>query len=715
MKRISRKFLALLAGLAIGFTSFSSISCSSGGSDDNIVPVPQPGPGDGKQDVDSRKDAASILSAAVAGSTVDFSTVTLEKGKKYTVSKSITLKNADLNTATLIVDAENVTLQGIKNGSVALAKNATNTTVKDCSNLANLSILNESANASGARAVTDGSSKIVLKNVSVKQVVSKRSNLSVVVKGASKISAIVAKDTSINIKIASKEVKIEKKTSEIKIEIASKEDLDEGEELEITEEELEELEKETATLSDAEIEELEKEAEDILDDEEDPSEEENSEGTSVTSDTTFLYTDPTFGELTVLAKTDGTFTAGIQNFTIFAGTYSIKGKTVTITLKEHINEAGTGLTAVKEEETMTFIVGENNVLTPSTNGSGETGGEHEEEENPEGTSVTSDTTFLYTDPTFGELTVLAKTDGTFTAGIQNFTIFAGTYSIKGKTVTITVKQELNAEGTELVAVEKEDTMTFIVGENNVLTPSTNGSGETGSGETGGESGSGESGAGETGGESGEESDNLVYYTVYHSFENLEGEYDVDESLTETLEGKLGAKTAAVAKEETGFDAQDIEQVEIGRNTSVTIKYTLKTFDYTVCHSFENLDGKYVVDEKLTETLQGKYGAKTSAVAKKVTGFSAPTSIKQETIGTETVVTIKYERNDVFISFDSDGGSSVKAISGKYGESVKAPKEPTKKDYTFKGWSPALPETFDSDLKVKALWEREKGDVSVTIY
>jgi len=609
MKRISRKFLALLAGLAIGFTSFSSISCSSGGSDDNIVPVPQPGPGDGKQDVDSRKDAASILSAAVAGSTVDFSTVTLEKGKKYTVSKSITLKNADLNTATLIVDAENVTLQGIKNGSVALAKNATNTTVKDCSNLANLSILNESANASGARAVTDGSSKIVLKNVSVKQVVSKRSNLSVVVKGASKISAIVAKDTSINIKIASKEVKIEKKTSEIKIEIASKEDLDEGEELEITEEELEELEKETATLSDAEIEELEKEAEDILDDEEDPSEEENSEGTSVTSDTTFLYTDPTFGELTVLAKTDGTFTAGIQNFTIFAGTYSIKGKTV----------------------------------------------------------------------------------------------------------TITVKQELNAEGTELVAVEKEDTMTFIVGENNVLTPSTNGSGETGSGETGGESGSGESGAGETGGESGEESDNLVYYTVYHSFENLEGEYDVDESLTETLEGKLGAKTAAVAKEETGFDAQDIEQVEIGRNTSVTIKYTLKTFDYTVCHSFENLDGKYVVDEKLTETLQGKYGAKTSAVAKKVTGFSAPTSIKQETIGTETVVTIKYERNDVFISFDSDGGSSVKAISGKYGESVKAPKEPTKKDYTFKGWSPALPETFDSDLKVKALWEREKGDVSVTIY
>ena len=417
-----------------------------------------------------------------------------------------------------------------------------------------------------------------------------------------------------------------------------------------------------------------------------------------------------------------------------------------------------------------------------------------------GTVVTSDTTYTYTDPDIGELTILAKTDGSFTASIQGFTLFAGTYSLSGSTITVTLTQEVNETGT-LVAVEEEETLVFTVGTNNVLTLSTSGSGESGSGESGsgesgsgesgsgesgsgesgsGESGSGESGSGESGsGESGNgESDGLVNYKVYHSFENLEGEYVVDESLTETLTGYVGYNTEAQAKEVTGFVAPAyIEQVEVGTNTSITIKYTritytiafdcgiydtvdditgkygatvtaptdptrtgytftgwspalpetftenldvtaqweAKTVDYKVYHSFENLDGEYVVNETLTETLQGKVDTKTAAVAKEVTGFITPTSITQKTIGTETSVTIEYARKTITITFDSDNGGPISSRSGKYGATVTAPTDPIKANYTFKGWSPALPETFESDLEVTAQWEREKGDVSVTIY
>ena len=58
-----------------------------------------------------------------------------------------------------------------------------------------------------------------------------------------------------------------------------------------------------------------------------------------------------------------------------------------------------------------------------------------------------------------------------------------------------------------------------------------------------------------------------------------------------------------------------------------------------------------------------------------------------------------------ISFDSDGGTDVEAISGGEGDPVIVPANPTKIGYTFNGWNPTLPSVFPAeDMTVKAQWK-----------
>ncbi|MCR4901609.1 MAG: InlB B-repeat-containing protein, partial [Butyrivibrio sp.] len=58
-----------------------------------------------------------------------------------------------------------------------------------------------------------------------------------------------------------------------------------------------------------------------------------------------------------------------------------------------------------------------------------------------------------------------------------------------------------------------------------------------------------------------------------------------------------------------------------------------------------------------------------------------------------------------ISFDSNGGTAVDPISGIPGDPVTAPENPTKTGYSFTGWNPALPSVFpEADMSVTAQWQ-----------
>ena len=59
---------------------------------------------------------------------------------------------------------------------------------------------------------------------------------------------------------------------------------------------------------------------------------------------------------------------------------------------------------------------------------------------------------------------------------------------------------------------------------------------------------------------------------------------------------------------------------------------------------------------------------------------------------------------VTLTFDSNGGSSVEAMTGIVGENITAPTNPTKTGYTFAGWEPELPEVFpEEDTTYTAQW------------
>ncbi len=57
-----------------------------------------------------------------------------------------------------------------------------------------------------------------------------------------------------------------------------------------------------------------------------------------------------------------------------------------------------------------------------------------------------------------------------------------------------------------------------------------------------------------------------------------------------------------------------------------------------------------------------------------------------------------------MTFDTDGGSAVSAITGTYDTAYTKPADPTKTGYTFTGWNPALPESIPGvDSTYKATW------------
>ena len=75
--------------------------------------------------------------------------------------------------------------------------------------------------------------------------------------------------------------------------------------------------------------------------------------------------------------------------------------------------------------------------------------------------------------------------------------------------------------------------------------------------------------------------NVIDYQVVHSFENLDGVYEEDESLRETLTTTYNGQTNAVAKSVDGFEALAIVQKSVTSNdVTVEVKYQRKSFILT---------------------------------------------------------------------------------------------------------------------------------------
>ena len=135
-------------------------------------------------------------------------------------------------------------------------------------------------------------------------------------------------------------------------------------------------------------------------------------------------------------------------------------------------------------------------------------------------------------------------------------------------------------------------------------------------------------------------------------------------------------------------------------------------------------GSYTIIDSESKT--GTTGTNAAFTPKTYAGFTQNTA-KTNINGTvqaagainadgSTIVKLYYDRKIVTLTFNSDGGSSVASISGKYGAAVPTVPAPAKSGYTFGGWMPAIPTEFPADnATYTAKWKTAAYKITGLIY
>lgn len=147
--------------------------------------------------------------------------------------------------------------------------------------------------------------------------------------------------------------------------------------------------------------------------------------------------------------------------------------------------------------------------------------------------------------------------------------------------------------------------------------------------------------------------------------------------------------------------------------------------YTVKHSFESLkDSSYVVDESKTQILNGKN--KTNIKPLDVPGFTVDDSFEQVELIDDLVVVVKYNRKNITITFDPNGGvfdagtinesTAPKDMTDKFGKNISSVSVPTKDGYAFDGWNPILPGSYPAENSTyTAKWRQTSANYTVKVY
>lgn len=148
------------------------------------------------------------------------------------------------------------------------------------------------------------------------------------------------------------------------------------------------------------------------------------------------------------------------------------------------------------------------------------------------------------------------------------------------------------------------------------------------------------------------------------------------------------------------DAVEIAVKGIQKDETFYVTYKPALVDFTVKYYQQNVnDDKYSLFE--TKTKQGytedpvsKYATGTNGFDVNYAGFTRLLYEDTATIAADgsTVVELYYDRNYYLMNFDLDGGYGVEPIYARYGATINVG-TPTKPGYTFKEWTPAMPDTM----------------------
>ena len=184
----------------------------------------------------------------------------------------------------------------------------------------------------------------------------------------------------------------------------------------------------------------------------------------------------------------------------------------------------------------------------------------------------------------------------------------------------------------------------------------------------------------------------IPYTVEHYLEKLDGSYPSIPDETENLTGTTDSTVTANAKSNTGFTFDSgvsgtVTSGTVAADGSLVLKMYYTRNSYTV--TWDGNGGE--VDTNGATTGSVKYGAviaspvnnpvRTGYTFNQWSGYTEDMAMPDEDIA----FTADWTINQYTITFDSDGGSEVEAITQDYGTVVSEPEEPTKMGYSFTGW------------------------------
>ena len=130
-------------------------------------------------------------------------------------------------------------------------------------------------------------------------------------------------------------------------------------------------------------------------------------------------------------------------------------------------------------------------------------------------------------------------------------------------------------------------------------------------------------------------------------------------------------------------------------TSTPVEYTI-TFDTDGGSTIDSITQGYGTDIKAPADPPTKTGYTFAGWDKEI-----PTTMPAENM----TIKAKWTINQYTITFDTDGGSTIKSITQDYGTRITAPEAPTKTGYTFIGWSEAIPATMPAkNMTITAKWK-----------
>lgn len=85
-------------------------------------------------------------------------------------------------------------------------------------------------------------------------------------------------------------------------------------------------------------------------------------------------------------------------------------------------------------------------------------------------------------------------------------------------------------------------------------------------------------------------------------------------------------------------------------------------------------------------------------------YADKATVKNLAVSGATTLYAKWSINQYTITYDTDGGSAVPAVTQDFGTEVAVPAQPSKTGYSFAGWDTEIPETMPAkNMTIKALW------------